>query len=99
MISVYLKQTITWHRHISFDSRNEPTYAAGAEIKARVNWKNGVLRVLKGEEVVFNGTVLVRPDQEMGYNDLLTIDSADHIILMIGKETDFSDRFKKLWIA
>jgi len=99
MINAYLNETITLIRAGKPGDYMEPTEPELIDVKARVNWINELIRNQEGEQVVSAVNVLIKPDEEVYFDDRFKIHEIGYSILKIDKRQDFSARYLKIWLG
>ena len=89
MLDAYLTDTVVLVRRtgtVTWGNRSETE----TSVKARVEWKNRMVRDFKGEQVVSSASVLLK-SQTLNAGDRIKIDDIERPILSIGKPKSFAD--------
>jgi hypothetical protein len=98
MINSYLIDDISIKYLLSLDQWQEPTWSLVA-VKARVEFKNELIRNAQGEQVVSGALVYLAGDiVQPTTADRIIIEGVEHIIMRVDKKTDFSVSHYECWI-
>ena len=98
MISAYLVDDISIKYLTGLDQWNVPTYSIVA-VKARVEFRNQLIRNAQGEQVVSGALVYLAGDIVAPTTaDRVVIEGVEHIIMRVDKKTDFSVSHFEVWI-
>lgn len=100
MIGPYQNQTITWIRRGTPGDWLEPGEDEELDLKARVNWKNALVRNPEGEMVSSSVNILI--DVPRGeiifFNDGFKIEEREYSIIQVDRKEDFSSRYYQIWL-
>lgn len=96
MINVYLTDTIVIKK-ITYDKWGESSETTET-VKARIEYKTRLIRNFAGEQVVSSARIMLK-NRILSHADKINFDDADHSILSIGKEKDFSNQYLMVDVA
>ncbi len=87
MFNAYMNKSVTLRRSYGNNTWGERLYT-DTIVKARVEFKNKMIRDYRGEMVVSSASVLL-PDLSIDVSDKIIIDGVVHPILMLTKQAAF----------
>ncbi len=111
MIGVYLIHAVTLKQHKGKDNWGEPNADAEISVKARVDYKERVIRGVGTELVTSNMRVMIknrtiitsdfstRATNTISFLDKVTVDGVDHEILQIATQSDFRQQYMEVYLA
>ena len=110
MIGPYLMDSITLKQFTGSDIYGTPTATTDLTVRVRIDYKNRQIVGLDGNLVVSKAKVQMRTRDiirtgfdsravnTIAYEDILTFDGVDSIIIQISKAKDFTTRFLEVYV-
>ena len=109
MIGPYLLDSVTLKQFTGADIYGTPTATTDLTVKVRIDYKNRQITGLDGNLVVSKAKVQMRTRDiirtgfstravnTIAYEDLITFDGVDNVIIQISKVKDFTTRFLEVY--
>jgi len=67
-------------------------------IRARIDYKNRLIRNHKGEEVVSSAVIMVRKEEDIKFGNKIIINEIENEIISIETKQDMDEYFRRIWI-
>ena len=96
--SIYNNTEVTIRYAAARDSWGEPTTTSDVTLRARVERKTDVARGADGETLVYLYVVFLPLDTAISLEDRILIDNVETTPQMIEVATDFTSRFRKVYV-
>ena len=96
-ISAYFKETVV-RIYPQPGDYLEPGIPIRISMKARVTWKNKMVKNPEGEEVVSNVNIMIPVLSDLYFDSRFEVNGVEHGILAIDKMDDFSARYLVVYL-
>jgi hypothetical protein len=99
MISAYCVDAITLVRSGGFDQWGEPLLTTSVAFNGYIERKTRLIRNFAGEQVVSSALIYCPSTLVITHDDKVNFDGADHSILSIVLQKDFSATHNEVYVA
>jgi len=99
MINAYFVDAITRVRHNGYDKWGEPLATTSVSFNGYIERKTRLVRNFAGEQVVSSAMIYCPATLTITHEDKMNFDGADHVILNIVKQKDFSATHTEIYVA
>ena len=99
MINAYFVDAITLVRHNGYDKWGEPLATTNVSFNGYIERKTRLVRNFAGEQVVSSAMIYCPATLTITHEDKMSFDGADHAILSIVKQKDFSATHIEVFVA
>jgi hypothetical protein len=99
MLDAYFVDAITLVRSNGYDKWGEPLATTSVSFSGYIERKTRLVRNFAGEQVVSSAMIYCPATLTITHEDKMNFDGADHVILNIVKQKDFSATHIEVFVA